>query len=243
MHPIDTSPTLYHAATTESTTTLCPRRWHVALVTFLTLLAATAGCAFVERHLGEVCKTRAYVRTDFESYINQRFTSGEQVRMAVIPFVSQANLAAYSNELPGIGNNMAWGVQRELLDSGVFPIVELLNRQDWPGKKEEFFAGNFGAITHARNAQYDLVLLGFIEPIARLDTWIVHTKVIDLQGGVTLWYGTTTVVTQRAEIQEVGTMLGGSKRRPDLLYTTPLLDEATRCIAADILKDRSQDEG
>lgn len=210
-------------------------------VILLTLTTLLAGCAFLERHVGEYCKTRAYVRTDFEAFINQRFNLASPVRMGIIPFVTQANISAYSNELPGLGNNLAWAVHRELLASEVFPIVEVLNRQDWPGKKEEFFTGNFGAITAARDAKYDLVMVGYVEPLHRLDTWIIHTKVIEVEAGVTLWYGTSTVYTQRPDMLEVSSSIGLTDRRPDLLYTTPLLEESAQCIAYDMLHDPEVD--
>ena len=210
-------------------------------VILLTLTLMLPGCAFLNRHVGESCKTRAHVRTDFEGYINQRFNPQSPVRMAIIPFASQANLAGRDNELPGLGNQLAWAVQRELLATEVFPIVEVFNRQDWPGKKEDFFAGDFGAINYARDAKYDLVMVGYLEPLSRIDTWIIHTKVIDVDAGVTLWFGTTTAWTQRADMLEVSSTFGLTDRRPDLLHTTPLIDEAARCISYDMLHDPAVD--
>jgi hypothetical protein len=193
------------------------------------------------RHVGESCKTRAYVRTDFEAFINQRFNLNSPVRLGIIPFSTQANISHYSNELPGLGNTLAWEVHRQLLGSEVFPIVEVLNRQDWPGKKEEFSTGNFGAITAARDAKYDLVMVGYLEPLHRLDTWIIHTKVIEVEAGVTLWYGTSRVWTDRADMLEVSSSLGLTDRRPDLIHITPLLEESGRCIAYDMLHDPEVD--
>jgi hypothetical protein len=139
--------------------------------------------------------------------------------------------------LPGLGNELAWAVQRELLSTEIFPVVELLNRQDWPGKKEEFFTGNFGAISYARDAGYDLVLVGYFEPQERLDTWTIHTKLIEIDSGITLWYGTSRVSTSRKDMEEVSSTLGLTNRRPDLLYTNALLSEAAACIARDMFKD------
>lgn len=211
-------------------------------VIFLTLLAAVfSGCSFLNRHVGETCNTRAYVRTDFEGFINQRFTPRTPVRMAVIPFDAPANLAGKDNELPGIGNRLSWGVQRELLGTEVFPTVEVLNRQDWPGKKEEFFTGNFGALSFARAADYDLVLVGAIEPITRVDEYVVHTKIIDVESGITLWYGTSRVVSNRADMLAVSSSLGLTDERPDLIPTNPLLQQAAECIAYDITHDPDVD--
>jgi hypothetical protein len=208
-----------------------------ASVMFLTLSSGLCGCLLLERRYGETCNTRAYAWTDIEGFINQRFTPHSPVRMAIIPFVTPANLAQRDNELPGLGNQLAWSVQRELLSTEVFPVVELLNRQDWPGKKEEFFTGNFGAISYSRDAGYDLVLIGYLEPQSRLDTWTIHTKLIEVDSGITLWYGTSQVSTMRKDMLEVSSTLGLTNRRPDLLYTDALLGEAAACIARDMLKD------
>jgi hypothetical protein len=211
----------------------------VMLLTLSALLCSS--CSFLNRHVGEACNTRAYVRTDFEGFINQRFTRGSPVRMAVIPFDAPANLAGRDNELPGIGNRLSWGVQRELLGTEVFPVVEVLNRQDWPGKKEEFFAGNFGALSFARAAGYDLVLVGAIEPITRLDEYVVHSKIIEAESGITLWFGTSRVVSNRADMLGVSSSLGLTDERPDIVSTDPMLKQAAECIAYDITHDPDVD--
>jgi len=187
--------------------------------------------------MGEYCKTRAYVWTDAESFITTRFPRHSPVRLAIIPFVTPANLAARDNELPGLGNQFAWSVQRDLISAEIFPIVEVLNRQDWPGKKEEFFTGNFGSLNYARDAGYDLVMVGYLEPQDRIDTIVVHTKLIDVESGITLWYGTNTTYTIRPDLLEVSSTFGFTDRRPDLMYTNPLMQEASRCIAWSVLND------
>jgi hypothetical protein len=177
------------------------------------------------------------VRTDFEGFINQRFTPQTPVRLGVVPFDTPANLAYRDDENPGIGNRIAWGVQQALLATEVFPIVEPLNRQDWPRKKEEFFAGNFGALAAARAAGYDLLLLGNIEPITRIDEYIIHSKVLDVESGITLWHGTSQVVSSRADMLAVSSSLGLTDERPDLVPTDSLIREAAECIAYEITHD------
>lgn len=206
-------------------------------VILLTLVTVTTGCAILGRHAGETCNTRAYARTDFESFISTRFARNSPVRVAVVPFVTQANLAARDDEQPGLGNELAWSVQRELVGSEVLPIVEVFNRQDWPGKKAEFFTGNFGALARAKDAGYDFVLVGYMDPIKRVDTWVIHTKLIEVESGISLWYGTSTINTIRKDMLEVSSTLGLTTRRPDLLYGPEMLTEAARCIAFDMLHD------
>jgi hypothetical protein len=209
----------------------------ISRVTLLTLLAILPGCALINRHIGETCNTRAYVRTDIPGFIDQRFKGGTTARMAVIPFVTQANFTAQNSELPGISELLAWGVHRELLGYDTLPIIEVFNRQDWPGKKDDFFTGNFGALTLARDAGYDLVLIGYLDRISKLDEWTIHTKIIDVDSGTTLWYGTSRVATNRHDLLEVSSTMGLTDRRPDMLYTSPMVDEAARCIARDIMVD------
>jgi hypothetical protein len=113
----------------------------------------------------------------------------------------------------------------------------VLNRQDWPRKKEEFFTGNFGALSAARAAGYDLVLVGNVEPITRVDEYIVHSKVLDVESGITLWYGTSRVVTDRPDLLAVSSSLGLTDERPDFVHTDPLIKKAGECVAYDITHD------
>lgn len=221
--------------------TFCPtnRCRHTTLVSVisLTLLTLTSGCAFLGRHLAETCKTRAYVKTDLEGYISQRFTPNSPVRLGIIPFSAAANVAGRGDELPGLGHQIAATMQRELLKTEVFPIAEMLNRQDWPGKKEDFFSGNFAALAYSRDAGYDLMLVGYLDPMERADTYRLHTKLVEVESGTTLWYGTTTAVTNRHDMWEVSSFVGLTDRRPDLLYTGELVDSVARCAAAEIVKE------
>jgi len=189
------------------------------------------------KHYGESCNTRAYVASDVDTFLRSRFLKNSPVRVAVIPFIVPANLAAYSNEFPGIGNQLAWKVQAEFLRKQAFPIIEVLNRQDWPGKKEEFFTGNFGALTYAMDAGYDLALVGLVESGDRLDTLTVDTKLIEVDSGITLWYGRTSAVTSRKDMEEVAATLGLIERRPDLMYYDPLIEKASRCIVEEVMAE------
>jgi hypothetical protein len=191
----------------------------------------------INRYVGDDCNTRAYVRTDIPGFIDQRFKGGTTARMAVIPFVTQANFTAQNSESPGVSDQLAWSVHRELLGYDTLPIIEVFNRQDWPGKKDDFFTGNFGALTLARDAGYDLVLVGYLEKITRLDEWTVHTKIIDVDSGTTLWYGTSRVTNNRADLLEVSSTMGLTDRRPDMLDTKQMTDRAAICIAHDIMVD------
>ena len=210
-------------------------------VIFLTCLVGTTSCSILGRHVGERCNTHAHVRTDLVGYIDQRFTPKSPVRMGIIPFDTPANLAARSAQMPGLGNQLAWAVHRNLLSTETFPILEVLNREDWPRKREQFFTGNFGALKFARDAGYDMLLAGYLEPISRLDTWKVHTKIIETDSGTTVWYGTSTVYTNRHDMWEVSSFVGLTDRRPDILYTDELLQTVAQCIVHDMTHDPEVD--
>ena len=210
-------------------------------VIVLTCLVLTSSCSVIGRHTGEWCNTRAYVRTDLAGYINQRFIPNQPARVGIIPFEVPANLASRGAQMPGLGNQLTWAVHRRLLETEVFPIIEVLNREDWPRKREQFFTGNFGALRFAADAGYDIVVVGYLEPLSRLDSWTIHTKIIEVASGTTLWYGTSTVYTTRHDMFEVSSTLGLTDRRPDLLYSNILTEEIAQCIAHDMTHDPEVD--
>lgn len=222
----------------QSVRTIRPSR-----VIFLTLAMFLSSCSLLGDSVGEWCNTRAWVRTDLQSFIYQHFKGGEQARVGVIPFISQANLADRYDGQTGIGTQVAWGVQRELLATELFPIVQMLAHEDWPGRKQEFFAGNFGSLAFARDANLDFVLIGYIDWPDRLDKWVIHTKLIDVHTGSTLWYGSSTVTTSRGDMLEVSSTLGLTDRRPDIYNMQQIRDTAATCIVHDMLTDPEIENG
>ena len=217
----------------------------VILLTLTTVMLTStlSSCAFLGGHLGESCNTRAWVRMDLEASIHQRVNVQSPVRLGVLPFISPANLATRDDERPGLGTQIAWAVQRELLASDTFPIVQMLAREDWPGRKEEFFAGNFGSLAFARDAGFDLIMIGYLEQADRLDTWVVHTKLLEVSSGVTLWYGTSTIRNNQPDMLEISSTAGLTDRRPDIYNTRQMKDSVASCIVHDMLTDPEIDEG
>lgn len=161
------------------------------------------------------------------------------VRVAVVPYSVPANISAIDNERPGLGNQLAWIIHRELINWGKVPIVEVLNRPDWPGKKEEFHTGNFGAIAAAREAGYDFVLVGYLDPQRSLDTATAYSKLIDVENGVTVYYGYATAMTRRPEMRDWSASLGLSKSRPDLQNIGELYDKLGWCVVNDMMQDKT----
>jgi len=202
-------------------------------VILLTLL----GCSTLERRYGESCKSRAYLRMPIADFISRRYPSNSPVRIAVIPFSVPANLAGKSVDEPSLGLRLATQLHSELIRPGELPLVEVLNREDWPRKKEEFFTGNFGAIQQARAAGYDLFVIGFVPEMTRRDALSAQVKVIEAESGITLYYGTVEAETNRPAWNDWAYTLHLTGRRSDLLSMQPMMAKLARCVADEVLSE------
>ncbi len=183
------------------------------------------------------CKNHAYVRLVLRDYISTRFHSQAPVRMAILPFSAPANVSAYNTERPGLGNELAWSLRSELVRTEASTIVEVLNRYDWPGKKDEFFLGNHDAINVAREAGYDLVLIGFLESMKSLDEAILHTKIIDVASGITVWNGRSRVERSESFWYRTNEWLDVDRRVPSANTMQPLFDSLVRCSVRGITSE------
>ena len=208
-----------------------------AIILTLFLGISATGCAFIHDRYGEHCNSRAYTKTILADYITSRYVSGSPVRMAVIPFSVPANISYRDTERPGAGNTLAWTIQAELLRTGILPIVEILNRKDWPGKNEEFFTGNHGAIEMARDAGYDLAMVGHLDPIKSLERLSASVKIIDVESGVTVWYGQVTATTWRQDMDYTSSALMVTQRDPARHYTAEIFEELGRCIVSEAVRE------
>lgn len=204
----------------------------------LSSLAVMTACSLTQRLVSDPCNSRAYVRTVMADYISNRYHSNAPVRLAIIPFSVPANLAGKNSEVPGLGNELAWKIQEDFLASEIFPLVEVLNRQDWPGKKEEFRTGNFGAIAAARDAGYDLVFVGSLDPITSIDTLSATTKLIETESGTTLWFGQSAVRSDTKVINETLDTMMLAKRDPSIIETNQLKDGLAQCIVREVVDEQ-----
>lgn len=215
-----------------------------AAVIKLTLLALCffSGCSSYVKGLRQLyqdpCKNRAYVRLVLEDYLSRRFHSRSPVRVAVVPFSTPANLSADGLLRPGLDNELAWELHAGLLESGRLPMVEVFNRLDWPGKREEFFTGNFGAISLAAEAGYDLVLVGYLDDIRKLDRFTAYAKLIEVESGITIWYGKSTLEAQDPEFQRGEPWWLFGTRRPDNLLLNELPGGLVQCLLDNLLSDK-----
>lgn len=209
------------------------------LVKLLTLCAIITfcRCSYIKNNYGEHCNSHAYLQRMLNQHISSRFHRNAPVRMAVIPFTVPANLSAIDSERAGLGNKLAWQLHAALLSTGEIPIVEVFNREDWPGKREEFFTGNFGALSIAREAAYDLVLVGMLEQQKNLDQITAYTKIMDVDSGITVWYGKTTVTSIRRDLDNWYDTFWLDDKDPAQFYSESTLNKISTCIAQAVINE------
>ena len=123
------------------------------------------------------------------------------------------------------------------MKSGEVPIVEVLNRPDWPGKKDEFFSGSFGAISLARQAGYDLLMVGYIEPLTSAHAIKSYTRVIETESGITIWSGETEAKTKQGQLHNIKSTLWLEDKVPSKVYYQDMVDKLAVCVEHDITVD------
>ena len=232
---------LVYAYETFLITTGYMKRLLTSSVIFLTAsLLSLSACSYLRQspYQGE-CKTRAYVQFVLRDYLTKRFEKNARVRLGIIPFSAPANLSYKGAQSPGVGSDAAWETQKALLETGAVPIVEVFNRQDWPGKKEEFNTGNYGAIRYGREAGYDLVLVGDVEKMTNLDEVSVVVRLIETESGTTLYTARSTVYNTEAWSLLGNINLGfvNRNRVPSILRVNDLLNDLADCIVQGLLSE------
>lgn len=204
-------------------------------------MISLSGCSWISRktyeHSGEQCKSRAYINNRLTDFVTQRFGSRSQARLGIIPFTVPANFAGQGPGRPDWGYDMSVMLNQELLASAQVPVVEVLDRRDWPGKNEEFSAGNFGAIQSARDAGYDLVLVGMLQPIRNSNELSIAAKVIETESNITVWYGSVDVLSYRPEIARSAAYINLTSLQPNRLYSTEMSAVLAKCVAKAIIAD------
>ena len=155
--------------------------------------------------------------------------------MAIIPFDVPAKFAGIHNHQEHYGVRLAKQFQQEFLKTGEVQIVEVFNRKSWPGKTEDFFAGNYQAIQYAYNAGYDLVLVGHMEEIRNEEEFVVFTKLIDTAQGITVWSSKTTAFAKDKEYTRYLAAANLATQRPDLFYFRKQTDLLTACTVNEMI--------
>ena len=113
--------------------------------------------------------------------------------------------------------------------------MEVFNLDRWPGKREEFFAGNYQAIEYARNAGYDIVFLGYMEEIRSDDTFTVQTKAIDTSNNVTLWSGKSVMYTRKRDLDKFLAEADLIKTRPEFFHFWERSEQLAACTVDEML--------
>ena len=200
------------------------------LVCLLLLAATFTGCSTHKWVPGsEGCKIRTIVNQGIEDYLSTRYHSNQPARLAVIPFDVPEGFARPGDDMHHFGRRLAKNFQEELLQRGTVNIVELFNRENWPGKRDDYFSGNYQSIQYARNAGYDFVFVGHMQDIRKDDQMVVYTKLIDVSNSVTVWSAKTTVSSsQRATNRGIDAIVGGVQQ-PELFPFTEQAEELARC--------------
>ena len=205
----------------------------------LLLVFSFSGCTWVSHktydRIEDECKTHAYIDNRLPEFITQRYGRKSQARLGIIPLSVPANFAGQGPGRPDWGYDFAVMLDQELLATSEIPVVEVLDRRDWPGKAEEFSAGNFGAIQIARDAGYDLVLVGMLQPLKTNNELSISTKVIETESGITVWYGTTNIISYQEDIHRSAAYINLTTLSPDKVYTPQMASSMAKCLAKKIV--------
>lgn len=162
------------------------------------------------------CNLHTYINLVLPDYVKQRYGKDAMPRMAVIPFDVPETFAPPGNESRHFGRELAQLFTTAFHSTGAITIVELFNRDRWPGKREEFFTGNFGAMQIARAAGYDLVLVGYLKDLTNDTDLVLLTRLIDTASQVTIWSGETKVHSEARDWRYLLSKLRLAKDRPEL---------------------------
>ncbi len=189
----------------------------------------------------EGCNIRTYIDGGLKDYLSTRNSSAQIPRFAIIPFEVPANFTRPGANSERFGHELARMFTRELLRQGDLGIVELFDRENWPGKRAEFFTGNYHAIEIARSAGYDFVIVGYLENIVNESDISVLTRVIDTSNSMTLWYAQSTVSSNERMLRRTySNMTKGFlvRDQPDSFAFPERLNILVSCSVAGILSDK-----
>lgn len=202
------------------------------------LLSHVSGCGLVQLPVvTEECKIHTYIEARLEDYLSSQYGTQKVVRMAIMPFDVPETFAPPGNDSVHYGRELARKFQAELARTGKVTIVELFNRDRWPGKRAEFFVDNSGAIELARNAGYDLVVVGYMEELKDDSSINLYTKIIDTANRVSLWNAKTEARTNARQARNALARLRLDKDRPELFDFPVKTELLAHCTVQRITAD------
>ena len=161
-------------------------------------------------------------------------------RLAIVPFDVPETFAPVGNESRNFGRDLARRFEVELHRTNPVPIVELFNRDRWPGKRDEFFTGNYGAISYARAAGYDFVMVGYLEDLKNDTDLTLYTKIIDTQNQVTVWHSKVVVVSDSRDWGKALASMRLGKYNPSDFSFSERANELAACTVDAIASEDSE---
>ncbi len=204
-------------------------------IVILLILLTSPGCSLLELIPQEQeCKFQAYVVSELEDYISNRFRERNSVRTVILPVDVPENFSALANPPQSLSLQLATSLQRELLTSQIFPILEVIDRGSWVGKRDEFFIGNYRAIQIAKNAGYDLLIVSQLDSVNNARDASLMLKVIDLQNRVTIWYGKSTVFQDQSPAEMVASITKKGSKKPSDMPLTHLFQGLSKCTVSNM---------
>lgn len=205
------------------------------------VLLMAPGCSLLPTEIIQSpCKTRAFTLESKESARDNTLANQQDSRLGIFAFDVPANLAAAIPDRGDSGVYLAARVQQQLMGGRLIGIVEVVPLYDWPGKREEFLRGNFGALTLGKDAGYDLVLVGAVQPQRRSNELSALIKVIDIRNHVTLEYFESSF-TEIPTTSMLPNRLRPEEMPPDTTHS--LLDGLSSCIADHLKGSEAQEAG
>ena len=204
------------------------------LVLIFALFGALAGgCSYIPPREQPDCKIQAYIESGVIDFVSTRYRKHLPVRMGVLPFLVPENFAAGMGRKENYALELTRQFQSEIVKTGEISIVELFDFGSWPGRRDDFYSGNYQALQAARMAGYDLLFVGQMEDITNDQDLVMLTKVIDVVNGVTLWHGRTTVASHARKDRRLLSSFEIIKDQPELFSFPQRSEELVRCTIND----------
>lgn len=185
----------------------------------------------------ETCNIRAYTETSLLEYLESEQYAQKRSRFAIIPFDVPETFAAQGGQNRHFGRELARMFHQELQSAGELPIIELYDIDRWPGKRQEFFAGNYRAIEIGRHAGFDFVLLGYLDDITNATDLSLYTKIVDTSNGITVWSGHSEVRSHLRDWKRELSRTRLLKEQPEEFRFKERVAELARCTTKRILSD------
>ncbi|MGI6680965.1 MAG: hypothetical protein ACOX3T_05760 [Bdellovibrionota bacterium] len=186
------------------------------------------------------CKNHANIKINVKRYVNSQYSRRKFLRLGIFPFSVPANFSSYSVDRADYGTLLAQELQPTLLSLDVFSTAELLDYNDWSNKKQEFFSNNIKAIEIGKNLGLDFIVVGAMSPNNFVDKMTVYSKIIDVNTGITIFYGETTGINEKFENKNFLNANFNSKSDPSDLMLDRLTNTTMRCHGNLILNSISK---